>query len=144
MGGAGEPTIDGVEIDQLRTYLSDANVSFAVLFGSRVRETSNESSDVDVALKFDAETDPHERFRRRNRIDADLQEFASNFVDVSDIDTLPTAVAYAALRDGVVLVGNEPEIESYREKIEREYEQTSDERATERQRFIDRLARGET
>lgn len=32
---------------------------------------------------------------------------AQGFVDVSDIETVPTPVAYAALRDGIVLAGDE-------------------------------------
>jgi len=51
-----------------------------------------------------------ERFRRRNRIDADLQAYADQFVDVSDIESLPTHVAHAALQDGVRLVGDQEEI----------------------------------
>jgi hypothetical protein len=88
--------------------------------------------------------DTHERFRLRNRIDASLQEYAEGFVDVSDIDSLPTPVAHAALRDGIVLVGDEQVVESYRQQVKREYEATADERERERRELIDRLARGDT
>lgn len=49
-------------------------VVFAVLFGSHARETADES-DVDIALCFPDEMDAYERFRLRNRVDANLQEY---------------------------------------------------------------------
>lgn len=99
---------------------------------------------MDVALRFPEEMDDHEQFHARNRIDADLQAYAAGTVDVSDVDSLPTPVAYAALRDGIVLVGDERAVEEYRERVEREHEAAADERKRENQAFIDRLARGET
>lgn len=144
MTNAGEPSIEGVNITGMRDYLARTAVVFAVLFGSHARGQAEESSDVDVTLQFAEEMDDHERFHARNRIDADLQEYAERFVDVSDVDSLPTPVARAALRDGIVLVGDEQAIEEYREQVEREYEASADERERERREFIDRLARGET
>lgn len=69
--------------------------------------------DVDIALRFPEGTDDRERFRQRNRIDAELQAYATGFVDVSDIDALPTSVAYAALRDGIRLLGDETAVDAY-------------------------------
>jgi hypothetical protein len=63
---------------------------------------------------------------------------------VSDVDSLPTAVAHAALQDGITLVGDEAAVEAYREDVEATYEATADERERERQEFIDRLAQGDT
>lgn len=132
-----------VDLDGVREYLEETPVVFALLFGSHARGTAGSSSDVDVAIQLPAEMDDHERFRTRNRIDAELQQFARGFVDVSDIDTLPTTVAHAALQDGVRLVGDESTIRTYREQVVDEYETTTDERERERQEFIDRLARGD-
>lgn len=143
MPSSGEPSMEGVDVDGLRKYLSGEDIVFAVLFGSHARGTADETSDVDIALRFPADMDDLERFRRRNRIDADLQEFATGFVDVSDIETLPTPVAYAALRDGILLVGDEHAAATYQEQVEAEYETTAEEREQERRAFIDRLARGD-
>lgn len=140
MAKTGEP---GVDLDGIREYLDGTPVVFAVLFGSHARGTADSTSDVDVALRFPDGMDAHERFRARNRIDAELQRFADGFVDASDIETLPTSVAVAALRDGVRLVGDEDAITSYRERIERAHDATAAERERERQAFIDRLARGD-
>jgi predicted nucleotidyltransferase len=144
MTDAGEQRIDGVDLDRMRSYLAETDVVFAILFGSHASGTARESSDVDIALRFPATMSDHERFDARNRIDADLQAYANGFVDVSDIDSLPTAVAHAALQNGITLVGDEAVVETYCEDVKATYEATADERERERREFIDRLARGDT
>lgn len=141
---ADEASAAHVDLEEMRDYLSRAPVEFAVLFGSRARESERAASDVDVALRFPPEMSDLERFRARNRIDADLQAFAEDFVDVSDIDSLPTPVAYNAVRDGIALAGDVDAIEEFRERIEREYESASERRERDRRAFIERLASGET
>lgn len=135
--------VEGVDLDGMRSALDQSAVVFAVLFGSHASGTAEQHSDVDVALRFADDLDERERFQVRNRIDADLQQYADAFVDVSDIEHLPTTVAYAAVRDGVVLVGDEETVETYRARIEQEYESTRDEREQDRREFIDRLASGD-
>ena len=137
---AGESNVD---FDGMRDYLEQTPIAFAILFGSHARDSAGSTSDVDIALRFPEEMDAQERFHVRNRIDAELQQFADSFVDVSDIDTLPTAVAYAALRDGTQLVGDNRTLAAYRKEISDAYEATADERERERREFIDRLARGD-
>ena len=143
MARVGGSNIEGVNSGGMSEYLDQPGVVFAVLFGSHAQGDVREASDVDVALRFPDEMEPNERFRLRNRIDATLQEYSDRFVDVSDIDSLPVAVAYAALRDGIILTGDEQVVESYREQIVRAYEDSADERERERREFIDRLARGD-
>ena len=145
MAGAnhGEPPVEGVDVAAMRRYLAETDVCFAVLFGSRVRGDAHESSDVDVALRFPDDLSSTERFRRRNRIDAELQSHADAFVDVSDIEALPLPIARAALRDGIRLVGDDREVDAYRDRVEAEYEETATERERDRREFVDRLAKGE-
>ncbi len=142
MVSGGSP-VTGVDTEAMRRYLATTDVVFAVVFGSRVRGDGDERSDVDVALGFPDDMGDHERFRLRNRIDANLQTYADGFVDVSDLDALPTPVAYAALRDGTAIVGDRAEIESALERFEAEYEASAEQRERERREFIDRLARGD-
>ena len=129
-----------VDCDGMCEYLEQTPVVFAVLFGSHARGTADSASDVDVALRFPEAMDDQKRFRLRNRIDAELQQFARGFVDVSDIEALPTGVAHAALRDGIQIVGDDSSLAAYREEVARTYETTADERERERREFIDRLA----
>jgi len=138
-----DPSSDTVDTEALAASLDRPSVEFAVLFGSNARGDSHEGSDVDIAVRFSEELSSHDRFRLRNRIDADLQAYADGFVDVSDIAMLPTPVAYAAIRDGIVLVGESEAIESFREQVTREYEATADDREQARHAFIERLARGD-
>ncbi|WP_227379906.1 type VII toxin-antitoxin system MntA family adenylyltransferase antitoxin [Haladaptatus halobius] len=135
--------IDGIDVTRLQSYLSQTEVTFALLFGSHARGTATPASDVDIALQFPDQLDARERFQRRNRIDADLQAYAEGFVDVSDIEQLPLNVVHSIVRDGILLVGDETAVNDYREQIEREYGATADERQRERQEFIDRLASGD-
>ncbi|QAU12231.1 nucleotidyltransferase domain-containing protein [Halorubrum sp. BOL3-1] len=138
-----ESTIEGVDMAAIRRHLAATDVRFALLFGSRVRGNTHESSDVDIALRFPDELSPTERFRRQNRIDADLQGYADGFVDVSDIDGLPLPIARAALEGGIRLVGDDESIEAYHERIDTEYEETAADREQDRREFIDRLAKGD-
>ncbi|WP_251133172.1 nucleotidyltransferase domain-containing protein [Halorubrum sp. 2020YC2] len=126
----------------IRRYLAETDVRFAILFGSRVRGDVHESSDVDVTLRFPDNLSPTERFRRRNRIDADLQGHADAFVDVSDIEGLPLPIARVALRDGIRLVGDDRDVDASRERAEAEYEETATERERDRREFVDRIATG--
>ncbi|WP_440008986.1 type VII toxin-antitoxin system MntA family adenylyltransferase antitoxin [Halomicrococcus sp. SG-WS-1] len=139
----GDPDIETVDLAGLRSYLGQTAVVFALLFGSYARETASASSDVDLALQFPDDLDARERFRHRNRIDADVQAYADGFVDVSDIERLPTEVQYAAVRDGILLVGDEATVDAYCEQITDEYEETASDRQRERQEFIDCIASGD-
>lgn len=143
MSQSDDPAVETIDIEGIKEYLAQTEVIFAVLFGSHARGTAEESSDVDIALRFPEEMSEAERFRRRNRIDADLQSYADGFVDVSDIESLPTHVAHAALRDGVRVVGDEREVNAYKKRVDTEYDASASEREQERREFIDRLARGD-
>ena len=136
-------TFEDVDVDGLREYLERSGIVFAILFGSHARGTADASSDVDIALRFPDDMSDRERFRHRNRIDAELQAYASGFVDVSDIETLPNSVAYAALQNGIVLAGDEGAASAYRRRVETEHRATADDRDRERRELIDRLARGD-
>ena len=141
MHDASDGAIEDVDIAGMQEYLDSTDVVFAVLFGSHATGTADATSDVDIALRFPDEMAAIERFRRRNRIDAELQQYAAGFVDVSDLEELPVHVAHAALRDGIVVAGEMST--AYREEVEQEYEATAGERAAQREELIERLASGD-
>ena len=138
------PHVETADLDAIRAALDGTDVAFALLFGSRARGEETGDSDLDIAVRFPDRLSERDRFRARNRIDATLQAHAEGTVDVSDIDALPVAVQHAALRDGIVLYGDDDAVAEYREQVSHAYESTADERTAERQAFIDRLARGNT
>ena len=135
--------IEGVDVEAMGRYLATTEVTYAVLFGSRVIGNQSSDSDVDVGIRFPERLEKTDRFRCRNRIDAHLQSFAAGFVDVSDIQSLPPTVAYRALRDGRLLYGDESAAEADFAAIEREYEATAKRRKRDRTEFLDELARGD-
>jgi len=135
--------LSDVDLQAMRDVLDAADVDFAILFGSRARGTETPTSDVDVALQFTPDLDAETRFRRRNRIDAELQAHADAFVDVSDLESLPIELRHRALAEGIVLVGDEATVATYRDRVEREYKEQRGERERAHREFIDRLARGE-
>jgi predicted nucleotidyltransferase len=139
-----ESTVEGVDLEGMRAYLEGTAVEFAVLFGSRAQQTADAGSDVDIALGFPASMSDYDRFRLRNRVDAELQAYADSFVDVSDLDSLPNPVAHAALRDGIRIVGDDDTVEAYQSQVDAVYETKSGTREHENEAFIDRLARGDT
>ena len=140
-----DPTsVDGLDLDGIRGYLRDQPLRFALLFGSRARGTGDGSSDVDVTLAFEDSLDRKERFRRRNRIDAALQAYADVQIDVSDFESLPMSVAREAVREGVLLVGEERTLRRLEKQLEEEFESTDGERRRERRRTLDRPSSGDT
>lgn len=56
MSRSGEPIVKGVQ-----EYLAQTGIDFAILFGSHVRGTADESPVVNVAFRFPEEMDDHER-----------------------------------------------------------------------------------
>lgn len=134
----------GVDFDSMGEYLAETPATFAVVFGSHAKSKAGIDSDVDIALKFPEEMDARDRFRLRNRIDAERQSFADRFVDVSDLDSLPVHVAYAAVTDGVLLAGDESAFDRIENEIQTEYESNASDREREQREFIRRIAEGET
>lgn len=133
-----------IDREGMKAYLARTDVVYAVLFGSYADGTAEPSSDVDIAVRFPDDMSSVNRFRQRNRIDAELQRYADGFVDVSDIEELPLPVTYAALRDGIILLGDPTIVAAHRERARERYEASAEEREREHEAFIDRLARGDT
>lgn len=135
--------LPGVDVQGMRAVLDQPSVEFAILFGSRARGSASQTSDVDVAIRFREDEDETARFRRRNRIDAELQAYAESFVDVSDIDDLPTELRHRVLDEGLLLVGDVDDVAEYAEQVTDAVTRTATDRDADRREFIDRLARGE-
>jgi len=74
-----------VNVEGIRERLDDEPIEYAVCFGSVAGGQAFPQSDVDIGLRFSETLSKRERFRERNQIDADLQGYASRFVDVSDL-----------------------------------------------------------
>ncbi|MHC3437921.1 type VII toxin-antitoxin system MntA family adenylyltransferase antitoxin [Natrialbaceae archaeon A-gly3] len=133
---------DTIDLEAIRSVLADNDVQYAVVFGSVARGEETSTSDIDLCLRFPDGLSRRERFDRRNRIDSVVQRYTTQFVDVSDLEALPDEIALNALRDGVVIYGNETTKDTDEQHLEGRVKGSKDEHTRERREFIDRLAEG--
>ena len=127
-------------LDALEASLcQDADIEFAVIFGSQTDSDTHASSDLDVAVKFSEELSPHERFQKRCFLSGDLQFEGAPFVDVSDIESLPIEVAHDAVT-GELLCGDEQAFDQFKTEVETAFEKQRDDFRRHHRDVIDRVA----
>lgn len=119
----------------------DPAVEFAVVFGSQVTGDTRPASDFDLAIKFVDECSSHERFQKRCFLSGDLQRDDAPFIDVSDIEALPIAVAHDAV-NGEFVCGDERALQRFRATVVDEFEARRDDIRREQRDAIDRIAEG--
>lgn len=117
----------------------DADIKFAVAFGSQVTGDSRPSSDLDIAVKFTDGLSSHERFRKRCFLSGDLQQVDAPFIDISDIEDLPLDVADDAV-NGDLLCGDERAFRRFKADIEAAFEERRDDIRRRQRDVIDRIA----
>jgi uncharacterized protein len=132
-----------VDLQGLRAELDDADVCYAVVFGSVASGTLSPTSDLDLCIRFAETCSRRERFRQRNRLDAAIQSTADRFVDVSDLEALPDTIALNALRDGVLVYGDGATKAADERRLAQRVAESSDRRERRRREFVDRLAEGD-
>jgi predicted nucleotidyltransferase len=118
---------------------ADADVEFAVAFGSRVTGNASSASDLDLAIKFSEELSDSERFEKRCFLSGSLQQEGVPFIDVSDIETLPLEVAHDAV-NGRLVCGDEDAFAQFKESIEATFDDRRDDLRREQRAVIDRIA----
>lgn len=117
----------------------DADVEFAVAFGSQVSGDPRPTSDLDVAVKFDDDLSSRERFEKRCFLSGNLQRDDAPFVDVSDLEGLPIDVAHDAV-DGEMLCGDEQAFRRFKAAVESAFEDRRDDIRRHQRDVIDRIA----
>ncbi|MBN1250065.1 MAG: nucleotidyltransferase domain-containing protein [Anaerolineae bacterium] len=97
--------------DALAAYFAAVgDVSLAYLFGSFARDEAWAFSDVDIAVLLKPQTGRRACLEARLRIAAEVADIVSTEdVDVLILNEAPPALAYAVLRDGVLLFCRDPE-----------------------------------
>lgn len=102
----------------IREVLERHSVQFGVLFGSQVRGTSSQQSDVDIAFEFDDRRPGDEGYANRYlQLLNDLDETLPVPVDLVDVHTISPSFARVTLEEGTILVGTE----TRRDELVREY-----------------------
>lgn len=135
-----DEAVDDVDTVAVRAVLESHPVRLGVLFGSRVRGTSGDHSDVDVAVEFDPSLSDDERYRARLSLVVELaRALGIDDIDVTVLDGTRPEVARSALASGIVLVGDP----DHAAELLAEYEQQSScpTREQRRKRFDETLAR---
>lgn len=117
----------------------DAGIEFVVAFGSRATAGSGPSSDLDLAIKFDAGLSARDRFRKRCFLSGDLQRADGPFIDISDIETLPLDVPHDAV-DGQFLCGDEAAFRAFRADVRAAFDTRRDEIRRHPRDTIERIA----
>lgn len=125
--------------DLAESLCQDADIEFAVAFGSQVTGRSRPSSDLDLAIKFVDSLSSHERFQKRCFLAGDLQRGDAPFIDVSDIEALPLDVAHDIV-DGELLCGDEGAFRQFTADIEATFEKRRDDIHRHQREVIDRIA----
>ncbi len=97
------------------------------------------SSDLDLGVKFADELSERERFEKRCILSGDLQGEAFPFVDVSDLESLPLAVAHDAVH-GELLCGDERAFERFKADIDAEFDDQREALRRQQCAVIDRIA----
>lgn len=123
------------------SFCDEGAIEFAIAFGSQVAGKSRPSSDLDLAVKFTDDLSSRERFEKRCFLSGDLQREGAPFIDISDIEDLPIAVAHDAV-NGEFLCGDERAFRRFKTKIERAFEDRRDEIRDHQRGVIDRIAEG--
>ena len=118
----------------------DPDIEFVVAFGSRLTGTPTTGSDLDIAVKFDPTLSDSERFDKLCFLSGDLQCDGAPFVDISDLERLPTEVAHDAVTDGRFVCGDSRAFERYKQAIEASFQDGREERQRTQRELIDRIA----
>ncbi|TKX74461.1 nucleotidyltransferase domain-containing protein [Halorubrum sp. GN11_10-6_MGM] len=115
------------------------DVEFAVVFGSRITGESTQASDLDLAVKFSDDLSEAERFEKQCFLSGDLQQDDLPFVDLSDIESLPLAVAHDAVK-GTFVCGDADAFDRFKTEIEARFGDQRDDLRRRQHAVIDRIA----
>ncbi|PSP72978.1 hypothetical protein BRC86_10930 [Halobacteriales archaeon QS_3_64_16] len=113
------PRLGSEEVQVLRHVLSGYPVRLAVVFGSEVRGDAHSTSDIDLAVEFEASLEDSNTDARLDLIADVASTLGRNAVDIADLGTMRPVVGESALEEGLVLVGSAERAERYREAFER-------------------------
>ncbi|RDZ39533.1 DNA polymerase subunit beta [Haloferax sp. Atlit-4N] len=118
---------------------SDSDLEFVVTFGSQITGEATTTSDLDIAVKLADSLSARDRFEKQCFLSGDLQWEDAPFVDLSDIETLPLAVAHDAVR-GSFVCGDDQAFEQFKTETEAQFAEQRDDLRRQRRAVIDRIA----
>lgn len=100
---------DAIDVDALRDALTSFPLALVVLFGSYAGEAASPDSlsDLDLAVEFDAEVGRDRKVELVPDVMRAVQRTTGcEAVDLVDLESVGPAIGYAALANGVLVVGD--------------------------------------
>lgn len=118
-------------IRKLNSYFGEKeNIAAVYLFGSTVKGADRARSDLDLAVLFDAEPDPFQRFDTKLQIANDLENLLKTEIDVVDLRSADSFFIHQVMLDKVLIYEKDQERRvAFEVKSRREF--------FDRQRFYD-------
>lgn len=124
--------------EDIKKYLIEKNsdIEAIVLFGSYARNTQNDESDIDIAIKCKSEIASRTLIGQQQ----DLEEITKKQIDLVDLSKATDVFAYEILMNGVVLFcNNSYEFDLYKLDRYRDFLELNE----SRQAIIQAIKRGE-
>lgn len=98
---------DEISRDTLHDAVASYPLSLVVLSGSYATDSTHHLSDVDVAIKFEADVGRDRKLQLLDELTVAIQRATGiEAVDLIDLDAVGPALGYNALRDGVLVYGD--------------------------------------
>ncbi|OYR80474.1 hypothetical protein DJ71_04385 [Halorubrum sp. E3] len=107
------------DVGTVQAVLREHPVRLAILFGSHATETTDDASDIDLAVEFD-EHEPTDRGYNEVflGLSVDLSdELSTDDIDLVDLNTVSQPLATAIFEKGILLVGNSDHVAELRREL---------------------------
>lgn len=110
---------ESLDVEALQALLQEHPVQLAILFGSHATGTTHSTSDIDIAVEFDAQDSSDSNYNEMFfGLSADLSDtLSTDDVDLVDLHTVSPAVAKSIFDNGILLVGEQKHATDLQEKI---------------------------
>lgn len=124
------------ELEKVKEYLiNEIDCEAIILFGSYSRNTQNEESDIDIAIKVNKKINAKELFKIKQK----LEDILKKDVDLVELNNTQDGIRYEILINGITLyVKDEFKFELYKLDMYREYLELNE----SRQMIIDNIKNG--
>jgi len=87
-------------IDKVIEYIDKSNIQFIVIFGSILKDSFNNESDIDIGIMFKSDTD---FFEARKQISLNLYELINNDLDIVALNTADIIITMQIIANGKLM-----------------------------------------
>ncbi len=94
----------GSIVDKLKTYFLDKDVAAVYLFGSYAKGKERKSSDLDIGILHNTNSDPVKNFESNLEYAVQLEEITGIPVDVLDLEKVNTYLLHQLMRNRILIL----------------------------------------